>query len=312
MVGAVVDAAIVDGRARKDVTTLDRILLAVDGSTTAEDVVRVVAALVSGSDAEVFVVHLPADRRLSAPAFESNPLCPQPTDLRAEVSVDTAVRILRSLGMRVTSAVYNPVADVGREIVESARSLACGLIAVGTGGRGRRGSILLGSVARHVIHRADRSVLIVPLSCTVPFAYRRILVAVDGSSYSERAVELAAAVAGLTGAEVVVLHVCDPHGPPWMRYDRNVTQAPETAACLVDRAVGEIRGRGLTAIGEVRPARVRPTTGHLAFDMLEAAAQNDCQMVVAGPRGRAGPDLMLGSAAFQLVHAATVPVLLAR
>jgi nucleotide-binding universal stress UspA family protein len=93
------------------------------------------------------------------------------------------------------------------EIVDSSRLLRCGLIAVGTGGRGRLGSALLGSAARNVIHRADRSVLVAPLSCTVPSAFSRILVAVDGSLCSERAVEVAAEAAEAAGAEVLVLHV---------------------------------------------------------------------------------------------------------
>ena len=214
MIRTVAVGSITDHRSPTHVSTLERILLALDGSAASESAVRAVGALIKGGDTDVFVVHLSDDGPPLAISFGPAPMPPRATAPRTEAYVESAVRTLQSLGVRATGAVYKPVNDVGGEIVESARSFACGLIAVGTGGRGRLGSILLGSVARHVIHRADRSVLVAPLSCTVPSAFTRILVAVDGSKYSERAVELAAETAEMAGAEVVVLHVCAPHGPP--------------------------------------------------------------------------------------------------
>src|ERR1017187_3854895 len=316
MIRTVAVGSITDHRSPTHVSTLERILLAVDGSAASESAVRAVGALIKGGDTDLFVVHLSDDGPPLAISFGPAPMPPRATAPRTEAYVESAVRTLQSLGVRATGAVYKPVNDVGGEIVESARSFACGLIAVGTGGRGRLGSILLGSVARHVIHRADRSVLVAPLSCTVPSAFTRILVAVDGSKYSERAVELAAETAEMAGAEVVVLHVCAPHGPPWMRYDRNSfsdeLDPADTAAALVDRMVGGLADRGLTAFPAIRPARGRLAIGHLSADVLEAARQYDCQMVVVGPRSQTGPGLMLGSVAFQLLHSATVPVLIAR
>jgi nucleotide-binding universal stress UspA family protein len=76
--------------------------------------------------------------------------------------------------------------------------------------------------------------------------------------------------------------------------------------------VGAVTARGLTAVPALRPATGRLATGRLAADVLEATASYNCQMVVVGPRGRTGPGLMLGSVAFQLLHSATVPVLVAR
>jgi len=118
------------------------------------------------------------------------------------------------------------------------------------------------------------------------------------------------------GAEVVVVHVCAPHGPPWTRYDRNGlsgrVQPADTAASLVDGMVGALAARGLTAFSTVRPARGRPAIGYLAADVLEAAREYDCQMVVVGAHGHTGHGAVLGGVAFQLLHSATVPVLVAR
>jgi nucleotide-binding universal stress UspA family protein len=314
MAATVVDRPSVRG-AQRSGTTLARILLAVDGSPASAGAVRAVAALVRDSDARVFVMHLRApDSSLAAP--EPDRPSVQRRASRVDPSVGRAVRRLRSLGARVSGSVADPVDDVGAELVASARSLACGLIAVGSGRRGRRGAILLGSVARQVVHQADESVLAVPLASTVPSRYRRILVAVDGSRYSQRAVAVAAEAAELTGAEVVALHVCDPHGPPWMRFDATNSTTrddpADTAAALVDGTVAALAQRGLTALPVIRPAHRRAAIGYLGADVLAATADLACDMVVVGRWGRAGPNAVLGSIAFQLLHSASVPVLIAR
>jgi nucleotide-binding universal stress UspA family protein len=314
MAATVVDNPRVRGDQRKRGATLDRILLAVDESPASAGAVRAVAALVTDSDARVFVMHVPApDSPLAAPE-PVRPSVQRPAS-RADPCVDRAVHRLRSLGARATGAIANPVDNVGAELVASARSLACGLIAIAGGGRGRRGAILLGSVAREVVHRADGSVLAVPLDCRVPSRYRRILVAVDGSRYSKRAVAVAAEAAELTGAEVVVLHVCDPHGPPWMRYDRTGSTTrgdpADTAAALVDGTVAALAQRGLTALPVIRPAHGRAAIGYLAADVRAVSTDLGCDILVVGRWGRAGPHVVLGSIAFQLLHSATVPVLIA-
>jgi nucleotide-binding universal stress UspA family protein len=316
MIATTVDRPISVRAAPRGVTALARILLAVDGAAASDNAVRAVAALTGRGSAEVFVVHLSDRRRIRVNSTRPVPNALRTAAAQPDACIESAVRILRSHRVRVTGTVHRPVDDIGAAIIESARSLGCSLIAVGTGGRGRLGSLLLGSVARHVIHRADRSVLVAPLSCSIPSAFTRILVAVDGSEYSERAVELAAQAAEVAGAEVVVVHVCAPHGPPWTRYDRNGlsgrVQPADTAASLVDGMVGALAARGLTAFSTVRPARGRPAIGYLAADVLEAAREYDCQMVVVGAHGHTGHGAVLGGVAFQLLHSATVPVLVAR
>ncbi len=294
-----------------DGKTLDRILLAVDGSAASDLAVQAVAALIKGRDADVFVVNVTDEGRLAGSTSG-----PDTTTLRwttpsaAQARVDTAVDTLQSLGVRATGTVYNQIEGFGHELVDISRSLRCGLIALGSGGGGLLGAVLLGSVARHVLHRADRSVMVAPLGCSVSSTFTRILVAVDGSSQSERAVELAGEAAEVAGVEVVVLHVSDPHAAPWIRYESNgisdELDTPQTAASLVDRMAGAVSARGLSAV-----PTVRALTGHVAADILKAAVSYDCQLLVVGAHGR-GRSLTLGGVASQLLRNATVPVLVAR
>ena len=53
------------------------------------------------------------------------------------------------------------VGEVVSELVEAARKLGCTLIVMGTRGMGSLGSLVLGSVASHVVHEAPLPVLLV-------------------------------------------------------------------------------------------------------------------------------------------------------
>jgi nucleotide-binding universal stress UspA family protein len=120
-------------------------------------------------------------------------------------------------------------------------------------------------------------------------------VAVDGSTHAQ---------------EVVVLHVCDPRGAPWVHYELDgfghEMDAASTADSLVDRMAGVLTARGLTAL-----PTVRAVTGGVASDILRAATF-DCQLVVVGNHSRGRPGSMLGGVASKLLRSATVPVLVAR
>jgi nucleotide-binding universal stress UspA family protein len=292
--------------------TLDRILLAVDGSPASDAVVRTVGTLVRSHNGEVFVVHISADGPLVSSFFSPDAMTLRwGTTLEAQAHVDDAVRTLDSLGVHATGRVYSQVERVGRELVDTSRSLRCGLVAVGSGRRGRLGAALLGSVSRLVIHQADGSVLVASSSCIVSSSFGRILVAVDGSTHAQQAVHVAANVADAVGAEVVVLHVCDPRGAPWVHYELDgfghEMDAASTADSLVDRMAGVLTARGLTAL-----PTVRAVTGGVASDILRAATSFDCQLVVVGNHSRGRPGSMLGGVASKLLRSATVPVLVAR
>jgi nucleotide-binding universal stress UspA family protein len=140
---------------------LDRILLAVDGSPASDAAVRSVATLVRSHKGEVFVVHVSADGPLVSSFFSPDAMTLRwGTTSEAQAHVDNAVRTLVSLGVSATGRVYTQVESIGRELVDTSRSLQCGLVAVGSGHRGRLGAALLGSASRFVVHHAEGSVLV--------------------------------------------------------------------------------------------------------------------------------------------------------
>lgn len=291
---------------------LEQILLAVDGSDAAAAAGAAVAAIGRDAGSHVLVVHVTDRGKLLRSVHGPDSLTLQwETPPGAQVLVDRAVRTLKDAGVDATGQVYGQFDTVARELLDVARSTDCRLIAMGTRGRGRVLGSLLGSVAHRVIHLSEIPVLVAPPGSS-PTGCARILLAVDGSPPSERAVEAAAEVALRTGARLVVLHLLGAEGRSWQRYASGTVTTevdrPETAGELVDALAANLGVRGVDA-----SATVEAATDNVAGDILEAAGARGCDLLVVGSRGRgAAPAAVLGSTTYQLLHAATIPVLVVR
>ena len=118
------------------------------------------------------------------------------------------------------------------------------LIAVGSHGQGRLTGKLLGSTATHLVHDAARAVLVARGGPGTAFP-RSIVVGIDESEPSLRALALARELSRRTGAALDPVHVLD----------------TSPAAALVERAgvddllvVGSRGVRGLRSIGSVSEA----------------------------------------------------------
>jgi nucleotide-binding universal stress UspA family protein len=292
----------------------ERILVATDGSPAAEAAVASVAALAGGDDVEVIVVHVTDHGRVLRTVHGADSLTLQyETPAAARALVDRAAGTLRAAGVRARAEVYGQFDTIARELLEAARINNAGLVAMGTRGRGRVAGSLLGSVAHRVVHLAEAPTLVAPP--TAPLSPRhlgRILLAIDGSAPSCRAVEAAAEVARRTSGQVMVVHICEPGHASWQRYMNSAVSVesdrPETAQLLVDDTVRALEERNVAAA-----STVRMTTGNVADDILDAAAAHGSDLIVVGSRGRAAlPALVLGSTTYRLLHSATCPLLVAR
>jgi nucleotide-binding universal stress UspA family protein len=107
---------------------------------------------------------------------------------------------------------------------------------------------------------------------------RRLLLAVNDSDQSARAVPVARELARSTGSEVLVLHVRDKEicckGQAW---EQPMTCTPDQ---LVDDLVAELRAAGVAASGEVHSS-----LNHREADEILATADHfDADLIVAGYR----------------------------
>jgi len=138
-----------------------RVLMAVDGSGFAENLLRAVVVGIRHEKTEVLVLHVlqpvdtvppPEMAQGYAPELESEK---QP----ARALVEQIAAELRKAGFEAQTGVR--IGDIGNTILDSAVEWRADLIAVGSHGQRSIHDFLLGSVAESVARRAGCSVVIV-------------------------------------------------------------------------------------------------------------------------------------------------------
>jgi nucleotide-binding universal stress UspA family protein len=144
--------------------------------------------------------------------------------------------------------------------------------------------------------------------------FERILLSVDSSEDSDKAVAVVADLAPRYGAQVLVVHGRDLRSVP--PPGTSVPMPPvgvdleteEEAQAIVDAALEVLRKAGVEARGQVLSAR-----GHIAEAILQAAQDADARFIVLGSRGMSRlHQIVIGSVAHKIVQLAPCPVLLAR
>ena len=134
--------------------------------------------------------------------------------------------------------------------------------------------------------------------------YEKLLVAVDQSEYSDRAVDVARDLARLSGAEVLVLHVKKLLlGVSGDHFD--VEEESEVMK-LLDKDAHRFEEIRVPVSVQVRTAEV----GRTAHQIVEAATEFGADAIVMGSRGRSALSaLVLGSVAQGVLHLAKKRVL---
>jgi nucleotide-binding universal stress UspA family protein len=136
---------------------------------------------------------------------------------------------------------------------------------------------------------------------------RPIVVGVDGSETSERALHWAAEEARLRGASLRVVHAwfevfVDAYYAAPAIPEREATEQAEQV--VLDKAVASFPDGS-------PPVDVEPLLVHGQPETVLLDAAKDAEMIVVGSRGRGGfASLLLGSVSQGVVHHATCPVVI--
>jgi nucleotide-binding universal stress UspA family protein len=181
------------------------------------------------------------------------------------------------------------------------------LLVLGSRGLGGFTGMLVGSVAVQVASHAHCPIVVVPPDL-VPTLHtlRTVVVGVDGSKLSTKAIDFAFEQAEAIGGRVVAVHAWN---SPFSTYENGLGEL------LFDNA--EVRQASEVLVSEslAGPRSDHPDTavdvelipGQPARAILHAAGSAD--LVVVGSRGRGGfTGLLLGSTSQQVLHHATCPV----
>ncbi len=138
--------------------------------------------------------------------------------------------------------------------------------------------------------------------------YDKILVAVDHSEISDRALDAARDLALLSKGEVWVLHMRERE----VAVKTGVSLSDESmdeASAAVAAAVDKLTAAGVKAQGDVGTTLF----GYAARSIIDDAKEHDVDVIVMGSRGRGDlAGLILGSTAHKVIHLADRPVLIVR
>jgi nucleotide-binding universal stress UspA family protein len=283
-----------------------RILVATDGSDHAAAAERILEtwALTGRTHVTVLAVVPPI------PLFSSALIGPAsagwakvPSIVQCEM--DAALRIAEAAALRlrergVTAESIVRSGAPAAEILEVVREFACDLVVLGSHGQTRLTQLLIGSVSQNVAKHAPCSVLVVREGSP---EHGPLLLAVDGSSESERATVVLAGLPLPAQKECTVLHVLDPILDPG---DPRVAQRLAAAEHLAGRTAKALTASGYQALPRVQE-------GHAAQEILRIAHETGAGLVVVGARGLTGiREFLLGSVSARVLRYAPCSVLIAR
>ena len=216
----------------------------------------------------------------------------------AEKVLDALVR--RAVGVDSEVARVVVCDHAGHALVEAAGTDAA-LVVVGARGMSGFKGLLLGSVSRHLLHAATGPVAIVRDDASR--VNEPVVVGIDGSEPSRRALEWAIEYARCRQLRLVALHA-------WLLpYTMLGIFAPPDLRECAERA-DRFLAHELThvdATGLIEPIERRTVEGPPSAALLEASSL--ASLVVVGSRGRGQfTNTLLGAVSDQVSHYATCPV----
>jgi universal stress protein A len=149
-----------------------------------------------------------------------------------------------------------------------------------------------------------------PATAPLPiFRLKNILVPVDFSDCSKKALQYAIPLARQFGAEITLLHVVQPYLP-----------VPETGAVDVELVQVTMRDEGEKELEALRqglagvvPSRTVLRVGNPHVEIIDVAKQLESDLIIVSTHGRTGlAHVFLGSTAERVVRHAGCPVLVVR
>src|SRR6056297_632197 len=147
--------------------------------------------------------------------------------------------------------------------------------------------------------------------------FRKVLIAVDGSAHSERAVAYGAKIAAQNGAEVILFHVMRYLGshrvPPEMEELEHIEHIRLTEADMLRNVADAVVNEAKDLAGKQGATKVQTVVqdGDPATRILEFCKAHEVDLIVVGRRGLGGlAGLLLGSVSQKISHAAPCACLL--
>jgi nucleotide-binding universal stress UspA family protein len=267
----------------------DKLMVCTDGSEEGQNAVAAALELAQACGSQVFavqVLQVPAEFQVAAPDLREI--------LGKEVQKNMAVIQAAAAQREVPLEPLMPKGQLPHAaIVAVAEKIRPDLIIMGRCGKSALARILMGNVTARVIGHSPVNVLVVPRGGMVGF--QRILVASDGSAYSEAAWELALSMARQAESQLIGVSVAPEEGDI------------DEAKAIIHRMLTAANRARLPLKG-VSPQGVAPDEG-----IVQQAIKNEVDLVIMGSHGRTGlKKLLMGSVTERVIGQSPCPVLVVK
>ncbi len=196
-------------------------------------------------------------------------------------------------------------------IAEEAAKLKADLIIMGRRGKTGLKRLLMGSVAKRTIGHSPCNVLVIPRNANL--TCKNILVATDGSKYSETAATEAVSIAKSCGADLVVVTAVNAES--LVPLDIVSSQMQKDLIAGVEMATAEKSIIFVRELAEKEQVKITALTytGSPAEVIIHTAQEKKADLIVVGSHGRTGIDrLLLGSVAERVIGTADCATLVVK
>ncbi len=270
------------------ITRLERVLLCTDGSEFSEGAIREAISIAKRCNSKLYAISV----------VEKNPELAAYAPGLVE-TIEKATRThLESIKKRAEKegVTCETITHEGEEpyryIVQETSKLKADLIIMGRHGRAGIKRLMMGSVTARVIGHSECNVLVAPRAAVLEC--RKILIATDGSEFSDKAVREALDIASACNSEVVIVSVASSESEV-TEAERFVREASEMA---------EKKGLKVTTGTPV---------GTVYEIIINVAEKENVDLIVVGSHGRTGlKRLLMGSVAERVIGHTSCTVLVVK
>ncbi|MFZ6017158.1 MAG: universal stress protein [Nitrospirota bacterium] len=272
------------------VARLEKLLLSTDGSEFSEGAVRESIKLAKACGSKLYIISVIEVN----PEFEAlAPRLVEKMEKETRKHLETIKERASKEGVGCEIIVHEGE-ETHQYIVDEAAKNHVEMIFVGRRGRTGLKRLMMGSVTAKVVGYAPCKVMVVPKAAELRCPCENILIATDGSKYSESASREAISIAKRCGSDLIALSVA--------KRDPNVPAAKESVDMVKQVAEREgVKVESLVLKGE--PYEV----------IVGTAERKNADLIVVGSHGRTGLErLLMGSVTERVIGHANCAVLVVK
>ncbi len=304
-----------------------KIMLGVDFSRDSKAAIRFLSGIHFPANSELFLLHVSSgyEELAALHAYELEEglrTLRQKSLIRVQRNLDKLAGKLLGSGLKIHTLVKE--GNSGKEILSLLEQKQMNLAVLGTRGLSGIQRFFLGSVSEWVLQEASCPVLVVRGSSRWMDRGIRVLVATDGSTEAQAALEFLNALRFPVGSEIFLFHVVEGIDYRVVQDDFrsvNVDSSGNVDLAKISQDIltrKEVEGRSLVKDAKRgllnRHAKAEHiSTGYAAEEILKAARRFRVNLIVMGSRGLTGlKRQFLGSVSTRVVRHAYCSVLVVR